>query len=105
MNELLKINYETEEPTVSARDLYEEVGTTERFSSWFERQLQFGFEIGKDYSNPKKVLRVQTEGNREVQREVEDYDLSLEMAKEVCMIQKNEKAREIRKYLIKISDA
>lgn len=105
MNEILKVNYETEQPTVSARDLYEKVGTTERFSSWFERQLQFGFEQNKDYSNPQKVLRVQIEGNREVQREVEDYDLTIEMAKEVCMIQKNESAREIRKYLIKINDA
>lgn len=104
-NEIIKVNYEKEQPTVSARDLYEKVGTTERFSSWFERQLQFGFEQGKDYSNPKKVLRVQIEGNREVQREVEDYDLTIEMAKEVCMIQKNESAREIRKYLIKINDA
>ncbi len=85
--------------------MYEKVGTTERFSSWFERQLQFGFEQNKDYSNPQKVLRVQIEGNREVQREVEDYDLTIEMAKEVCMIQKNESAREIRKYLIKINDA
>lgn len=105
MNEIIKVNYETEQPTVSARDLYEKVGTTERFSSWFERQLQFGFEQGKDYSNPQKVLRVQIEGNREIQREVEDYDLTIEMAKEVCMIQKNESAREIRKYLIKINDA
>ncbi len=71
------------------------VGTTERFNSWFERQLQFGFEKEKDYSNPKKVLRVQIEGNREVQKEVEDYDLTIEMAKEICMIQKNENAREI----------
>ncbi|MCI9538853.1 MAG: hypothetical protein HFG35_11420 [Eubacterium sp.] len=44
MNEIIKVNYETDQPTVSARDLYEKVGTTERFSSWFERQLQFGFE-------------------------------------------------------------
>lgn len=42
MNEIIKVNYETDQPTVSARDLYEKVGTTERFSSWFERQLQFG---------------------------------------------------------------
>lgn len=105
MENLITVNYEKEFPTVSARDLYEQVGTTERFNFWFERQLQFGFEKGKDYSNPLKVLRVQIEGGREVQREVDDYDLTIEMAKEVCMIQKNEKAREIRKYLIAINDA
>ena len=105
MNEILKINYETEQPTVSARDLYEEIGSTERFSSWFERQLQYGFEEDVDYSNPKKVLRVQKEGNRDVQREVEDYDLSINMAKEICMIQKNERSRIIRKYLIQLDNA
>lgn len=105
MDSLIKVNYEGGQPTVSARDLYEKVGTKERFVSWFERQLQFGFEVNRDYLNPQKVLRVQIEGNREVKREVEDYDLSIEMAKEICMIQKNEKAREIRKYLIKINDA
>lgn len=105
MNDLIKINYETEQPTVSARDLYNEVGTTERFASWFERQLQFGFEVGTDYLNPKKVLRVQIEGNREVQREVEDYDLTISMAKEVCMLQKNSRARQIRQYLIKLDEA
>ncbi len=33
MNEIIKVNYETEQLTLSARDLYEKVGTTERFSS------------------------------------------------------------------------
>ena len=104
-NEIIKIKYEGEQPTVSARDLYDEIGSTERFSSWFERQLQYGFVEDVDYSNPKKVLRVQKEGNRDVQREVEDYDLTVSMAKEICMIQKNERARAVRKYLIQLEDA
>ena len=37
MNELLKINYDTETPTVSARDLHEALGIRERFSLWFSR--------------------------------------------------------------------
>ena len=105
MDEIIKVNYDGQQPTVSARDLYEEIGSTERFSAWFERQLQYGFEEDIDYSNPKKVLRVQKEGNREVQREVEDYDLTIGMAKEVCMIQKNQRARVIRKYLIALDEA
>ena len=105
MNEIINVNYDGDKPTVSARELYDKIGSTERFSSWFERQLQYGFEIEKDYSNPKKVLRVQYEGKREVQREVDDYDLTIEAAKEICIVQKNEKAREIRKYLIKLDEA
>lgn len=103
MNNLIKVNFDTQ--TVSARELHEKVGSTERFSSWFERQLQFGFVEGEDYSNPLKVLRVQIEGNREVQREVEDYNLSVDMAKQICMVQKNDKARAVRQYLIDLEKA
>lgn len=103
MNEIIKVNMEEE--TVSARDLYEQIGSTERFSTWFERQLQFGFEKGIDYSNPLKVLRVQNEGGRIVQREVDDYDLSMDMAKQICMVQKSEQAKRVRQYLINLEKA
>lgn len=105
MNDLITINYDSGQPTISARDLHEKVGSTERFSTWFERQLQFGFEVGEDYSNPLKVLRVQKEGNREVKREVEDYNLTVDMAKQICMVQKNERAKKIRQSLIDLEKA
>lgn len=72
MNEILTINYKTENPTVSARDLYDLVsldgGTTgtERFSKWFERYVGYGFEECKDFSTPYKKVRVQLEGSRNV---------------------------------------
>lgn len=106
MNEIIKINYDTEQPTVSARDLYDTVsgeeGTkgTERFSKWFDRYCGYGFTEGIDYSNPYKKVRVQIEGKREVQREVDDYDLSIDMAKQIAMLQKTEKGKQIRQYLI-----
>ena len=105
MNDLITINYDSGQPTVSARDLHEKVGSTERFTNWFERQLQFGFEEGSDYSNPLKVLRVQKEGNRKVKREVEDYELTVDMAKQICMVQKNERAKKIRQGLIDLEKA
>ena len=111
MDNLLKVNYETEEPTVSARDLYDVVsaegGTTgtERFSKWFERYSAYGFEEGIDFSTPNKKVRVQIEGNREVEREVEDYDLSVEMAKQVCMLQRTEKGKQCRRYFIDLEKA
>ncbi len=40
MNDLLKVNYETEEPTVSARDLHEALEIEKRFSAWFETNSQ-----------------------------------------------------------------
>lgn len=97
MNEIIKINYETEQPTVSARDLYDELSSgdgvkgTERFSKWFERYAGYGFVEGNDFSTPYKKVRVQTEGAREVKREVDDIDLSVDMAKQICMLQRTEK--------------
>lgn len=104
MSEIIKVNFENE--TISARDLYDIVNEgKERFSKWFSRQLQFGFTEGEDYSNPFQKVRVQKEGVREVEREVEDYELSIDMAKQICMVQKNENAKRIRKYLIELEKA
>lgn len=98
MKDLLKVNYETEEPTISARDLHKTVGSTERFSSWFERQLRFGFTENEDYRGCKKF-------NTLANQELQDYDLSVDMAKHICMVQRTEKAKEVRQYLIDLEKA
>lgn len=104
MNEVIKIDFEKQ--TVSARDLYDEVNNgKERFSKWFDRQIQYGFVENEDYSNPYQKVRVQKEGNRDVSRDVDDYDLSIDMAKQICMIQKTDKARKVRQYLIDLEKA
>ena len=40
MNELVKINYETEQPTVSARELHEKLEMGTKFTTWFERMCE-----------------------------------------------------------------
>ena len=105
MNELLKIDTsDAERITVSARDLYEFLEATERFNSWFDRMKQYGLTEGEDF-NPLKSLRVQTEGNREVQREVDDYQLTIDTAKQIAMLQRNEKGTQARKYFIQVENA
>lgn len=105
MNELLKIDTSNAERiTVSARDLYEFLEATERFNSWFDRMKQYGLTEGEDF-NPLKSLRVQTEGNREVQREVDDYQLTIDTAKQIAMLQRNEKGTQARKYFIQVENA
>lgn len=49
MNELLKINYEAEQPTVSARDLHEQLHIGTKFTTWFERMKEYGFSEGKEF--------------------------------------------------------
>ena len=69
MNDLIKINYDSAQPTVSARDLYDVVSEengvkgTERFSKWFDRYSAYGFIEGQDYSTPNKKSTGSDRGN------------------------------------------
>lgn len=101
MNELLNVNidYENDRITLSARELHEflEIGT--QFKDWFPRMCEYGFAVGIDF-NPLKIERVRKEGNREVKRELQDYEITIEMAKEIAMIQRTEKGKQARQYFI-----
>lgn len=94
--EIIKVDFEKQ--TVSARELHKEVGSTERFSTWFERQLQFGFVENEDYVGCKTF-------NTLAKQELQDYDLSVDMAKQICMVQKNDRAKQVRQYLIDLEKA
>lgn len=98
MNELIPINYDGEQPTVSARDLHTGLEISERFQSWFNRQLQYGFTENTDYVGRKEF-------NTLAKQELQDYDISVDMAKQICMIQRSEKGRQYRQYFIDLEKA
>ena len=102
MNELLKVDLDKQ--TVSARELHEQVGSTERFSAWFERQLQYGFAENEDYTTVKVLTEVKNNGGVQ-QRELTDHNLTVDMAKQICMVQKNDRAKKARQYLIDLEKA
>lgn len=95
--ELIKVNKENN--TVSARELHEFLESKERFSKWFNRMLEYGFQAQVDFNSYKKV-QVQLEGNREIRREFSDYEITIDMAKEISMIQRTEKGKQARQYFI-----
>lgn len=95
MNELLKINYEADRITLSARELHSFLELTERFGNWFERMKQYGFIENQDYIGRKTF-------NTLAHQELQDYEISLDMAKEIAMIQRNEKGRQARQYFIEV---
>ena len=99
MNELIKVDFTGEKPAVSARDLHEFLEVGADYRHWFPRMCEYGFAEGEDF-NPVKIDRVQQEGNRMVSRMVEDAALSIDMAKEICMIQRNEKGKLARQYFL-----
>lgn len=99
MNELIKVDFSGDKLAVSARELHEflEVGT--KYADWFPRMCEYGFTEGDDF-NLLKNERVQMEGNRMVSRVVDDAAVSIDMAKEICMIQRNEKGKLARQYFL-----
>lgn len=100
MNELIKINYETEQPTVSARELHKALSIEKRFSAWFETNSQ-GFVEGEDFTS----VLTGTVVNNGAHRELQDYKLSVDMAKHICLMSRTDKGKQCRQYLIDIEKA
>ena len=99
--ELIPINYDSNRPTVSARELHRFLEVKTAFKDWFPRMAEYGFAEGIDF-NPLKIEQVQNEGDRLVKRMVDDAQLTIDMAKELCMIQRTEKGKQARQYFIQV---
>lgn len=100
MNEIIKINYETDEPTISARSLYEGLEIKKRFSSWFDSNSQ-GFIEGEDFTSVLSGTVV----NNGAHRDLQDYLLSVDMAKHICLMSRTDKGKQCRQYLIDLEKA
>ena len=98
-NELIKIDYtNSDRPTVLGRDLHAMLEIETRYNDWFPRMCEYGFEEGKDYCS---FLSKTPEGGRPKQ----EHQLTIAMAKELCMLQRTEKGKQCRQYLIAIEEA
>lgn len=104
MSNSIKINTIGVDITLSARELHGFLEIKTEFKDWFPRMVEYGFEENVDF-NQLKIERVQQEGNREVKRTVTDFEIKLDMAKEIAMIQRNEKGKQARKYFIQVEKA
>ncbi len=103
--QLIPVNVDSPDRiTVSARDLHAALEVKTLFKDWFPRMLEYGFENGRDF-NPLKIEQVRLEGSREVTRTVDDAEITIEMAKEICMLQRSEKGKQARKYFIQLEKA
>lgn len=92
----INIREENGKQTVSARELHDKLEVTERFSSWFDRMLKYGFEENVDFTSVKSFTVV----NNGAQKPIDEYYISIDMAKEICMIQRSDKGRMFRQYFI-----
>ena len=102
MNDIvIAVNFENDKPTVSGRELHAALEIKTAYKDWFPRMREYGFVEGRDF-NPLKIERVQNEGKRSVVREVTDHQLTMDMAKELCMIQRSEIGKRCREYFLEI---
>ena len=94
MNTLIPINYDNpERPTVSGRELHEFLQVDSNYTTWFKRMTEYGFTEGEDYV---PILENRSDGLAGKPRT--DHQLTIPMAKELCMIQRNERGKQARQY-------
>lgn len=99
MEEIIKINYESEQPTVSARELHEGLEINTKFATWFERMCEYGFSEGNEFF--PKVGKTSEQGGRPSI----DYEICIDMAKQICMIQRTDKGKQYRQYFLDLEKA
>jgi anti-repressor protein len=100
MKDLIKIEInENQEPVVNGRELYEALGIQTRYDTWFNRMKEYGFAENVDYVEINEKVDAQ---KRARTYEQINHAIKLDMAKEIAMIQRNEKGKEVRQYFIQV---
>lgn len=102
MNELIKVTYENDRPTVSGRDLHEKLGINSNYSTWFNRMCEYGFIENQDFAT--RFPNLESENQHGGQNKI-DHQLTIEMAKQICMIQRTEVGKQYREYFLEIEKA
>lgn len=99
MNEMINVNYNSEQPTVLGRDLHKALEVKTAYKDWFPRMCEYGFAEGADYSS---FLSDRSDGRAGKPRT--DHQLTIPMAKEICMIQRSDIGKQYRQYFLKIEE-
>ncbi|HGR4666472.1 TPA: phage antirepressor KilAC domain-containing protein [Streptococcus pneumoniae] len=95
MNELINVTLnDNQESVVSGRQLHEALGVNSRYTTWFDRMKEYGFTEGQDFL---PNLGKSTGG-----RQATDHIIKLDMAKEIAMIQRTERGKQVRQYFIQV---
>lgn len=100
MQDIIKVNYENQDrPTVSGRELHQALGVETRYNDWFRRMCEYGFVENEDYYSFLSNRSDGLPGKPQT-----DHQLTISMAKELCMIQRSDEGRAIRRYFIQVEE-
>jgi phage anti-repressor protein len=100
MNELITVDYTTEQPTVSGRELHRALNVETPYTIWFSRMCEYGFDEGKSY----QTILLDRSGNLPGKPRTA-HIITVAMAKELCMLQRSEMGRKFRQYFIECEEA
>lgn len=101
LDEIIKINSNENGITVSGRELHQFLEIKTPYSKWFGRMIEYGFDENIDYRTVGQKCPIANGGYQEIN----DHEIKLDMAKEIAMIQRNEKGKMARQYFIKVEKA
>ena len=98
MNELINVTLnDNHEPVVSGRQLHEALGVKTKYADWFNRMIEYGFTENQEFLLLKNEQQTGRGGHNKV-----DHIIKLDMAKEIAMIQRTDKGKEVRQYFIQV---
>lgn len=99
MNQLIPVNHNGDRQTVSARDLWEFLDKPwTEFPKWFNQFKDYGFTENQDY----RELRIKIRTSAGAEHDATNYEITIEMAKELAMLQKTAKGKVARLYFIEL---
>lgn len=98
MNELINVTLnDNHEPVVSGRQLHEALEVKTKYADWFNRMIDYGFAENQDFLLLKNEQQTGRGGHNRV-----DHIIKLDMAKEIAMIQRTERGKQVRQYFIQV---
>lgn len=98
MNKLINVTLnENQEPVVSGRQLHQVLGVKTAYKDWFKRMTEYGFTENEDFLLLKNEQQTGRGGHNKI-----NHVLKLDMAKEIAMIQRTDKGKEVRQYFIQV---
>lgn len=102
MKDLIQIHYDNaDRPTVSGRELHKALGVETPYTTWVKRMCEYGFSENVDFATcfPNLESENQHGGHNKI-----DHQLTIPMAKELCMLQRTDKGKQMRQYFIAVEE-
>ena len=102
MKDLIQIHYDNaDRPTVSGRELHKALGVETPYTTWVKRMCEYGFSENVDFAT--YFPNLESENQHGGQNKI-DHQLTIPMAKELCMLQRTDKGKQMRQYFIAVEE-